>query len=182
MFADNGYDATSLDLIAAESGLTKATLYYHFSSKETIYAAVVTRYLAEAKERLEEIVNSGGSTEQILEQIIEAMLEDTLSPSKRYIHYQERVRVEPDIREVIREAQRAFEVRLTEVVKKAQDEGVVMEGDPRVLAMLLIGTVGRTAWWYRPEGRVGVDEFRRTLTRFMLDGLLRPQQERAADD
>ena len=173
MFAENGYDATSLDAIASESGLTKATLYYHFSSKETIYAAVVTRYLAEAKQQLDEIVHAGGTTEEILERIIAAMLDDTLSPSKRYIHYQERVRVEPEIRQVIRAAQREYEVRLAQVIQKAQEEGEVMEGDPRVLAMLLIGTVGRTAWWYRPDGRVGVDEFRDTLTRFMLDGVLR---------
>src|SRR5260370_14990506 len=36
LFADLGYDATSLQLIADEMGLTKAAVYYHFRAKSDI--------------------------------------------------------------------------------------------------------------------------------------------------
>jgi AcrR family transcriptional regulator len=36
LFADQGYDATSLQMIADEMGLTKAAVYYHFPAKVDI--------------------------------------------------------------------------------------------------------------------------------------------------
>ena len=37
LFAEKGYDATSVEEITATVGVAKGTLYYHFSSKEEIY-------------------------------------------------------------------------------------------------------------------------------------------------
>lgn len=41
-FADGGYAATSMDEIAAESGITKLIVYRHFESKADLYRAVLT--------------------------------------------------------------------------------------------------------------------------------------------
>jgi len=41
LFADQGYDATSLREIADRMGFTKAALYYHFQSKDDILKALV---------------------------------------------------------------------------------------------------------------------------------------------
>ena len=40
LFADQGYDKTSLREIAEQVGVTKAALYYHFPSKEEILVAL----------------------------------------------------------------------------------------------------------------------------------------------
>ena len=41
LFADKGYDATSIEEITAMVGVAKGTLYYHFSSKEEIFNFLV---------------------------------------------------------------------------------------------------------------------------------------------
>ena len=41
LFADKGYDATSIEEITATVRKTKGTLYYHFSSKEEIFNFLV---------------------------------------------------------------------------------------------------------------------------------------------
>ncbi len=41
LFADKGYDATSIEEITAAVGVAKGTLYYHFSSKEEIFKFLV---------------------------------------------------------------------------------------------------------------------------------------------
>jgi AcrR family transcriptional regulator len=56
LFADQGYDATSLREIAERLGVTKAALYYHFRSKDEILRALLEPMgdvLAEFTERLE---------------------------------------------------------------------------------------------------------------------------------
>ena len=41
LFAEKGYDATSIEDITATVGVAKGTLYYHFSSKEEIFEFLV---------------------------------------------------------------------------------------------------------------------------------------------
>ncbi|KGN40182.1 TetR/AcrR family transcriptional regulator [Knoellia aerolata] len=43
VFADRGYQETTMELIAAEAGITKPVIYDHFGSKENLLVAVVAR-------------------------------------------------------------------------------------------------------------------------------------------
>ncbi|HMG63559.1 MAG TPA: helix-turn-helix domain-containing protein, partial [Streptosporangiaceae bacterium] len=43
LFAERGLDATSIEEIAAQAGVSKPVVYEHFGSKEGIYAVVVDR-------------------------------------------------------------------------------------------------------------------------------------------
>jgi AcrR family transcriptional regulator len=47
LFAEQGYEQTSLREVAERLGVTKAALYYHFKSKEDIVAAFAEDYYAE---------------------------------------------------------------------------------------------------------------------------------------
>lgn len=172
VFADYGYDSASLDSIAANAGMTKGTLYYHFDSKEAIYSAVLVRFLGESHDRIVEIAQEDRPMAEIVEAIIDDQLDDTLRPEKRYIHYQEMLRVNDETRLIVREAQRRYEWALADILERGQKTGVVTDGDPRLLALILIGTIGRTARWYRPEGRIPVDEYRETMKRLLLHGYL----------
>ena len=42
LFAEKGYDGTSIEEITAEVGVAKGTLYYHFSSKEEIFNFLIS--------------------------------------------------------------------------------------------------------------------------------------------
>ena len=43
LFARNGFDATSMDSISKEVGINKATIYYHFESKNDIIISLFTK-------------------------------------------------------------------------------------------------------------------------------------------
>lgn len=47
LFAEKGYDGTSLREISERLGITKAAVYYHFRSKEEILASLVEDFLAQ---------------------------------------------------------------------------------------------------------------------------------------
>ena len=62
VFTDKGFQATSMDDIAAAAGVTKPVLYQHFESKETLYVEVLD-LLAEAMIlEVREIGEQGGTT------------------------------------------------------------------------------------------------------------------------
>jgi len=50
LFAEQGYDKTSLREIAERLDVTKAALYYHFKSKEDIVASLVADYFTQIDE------------------------------------------------------------------------------------------------------------------------------------
>ncbi|HEX6468927.1 MAG TPA: helix-turn-helix domain-containing protein [Streptosporangiaceae bacterium] len=50
LFAEHGYDKTSLREIAERLGVTKAALYYHFKSKEDIVASLFEDVLLDIEE------------------------------------------------------------------------------------------------------------------------------------
>src|SRR3954463_1620848 len=73
LFAEKGFDATSIEEIAARAGVTKPVVYEHFGGKEGLYAVVVDREM----ERLLDGVTgalSGGSARELLEQAATAFL------------------------------------------------------------------------------------------------------------
>ena len=41
LFLSNGYSSTSMDAVAAEAGVSKLTVYSHFTDKETLFSAAV---------------------------------------------------------------------------------------------------------------------------------------------
>src|SRR5262252_10365176 len=53
LFAEQGYEKTSLREIAERLGVTKAALYYHFKSKEDIVHSFTDDYFAEIDDLLE---------------------------------------------------------------------------------------------------------------------------------
>ncbi|MFA5677349.1 MAG: TetR/AcrR family transcriptional regulator [Pseudomonas sp.] len=48
LFLSNGYEGTSMDAIATEAGVSKLTVYSHYTDKETLYAAAI-RAVCEAQ-------------------------------------------------------------------------------------------------------------------------------------
>src|SRR5688500_8991166 len=55
-FAHYGLGKTTMNDIASDIGMSKASLYYYFTDKETIFAAVVGRDMAEFVTAIEQII------------------------------------------------------------------------------------------------------------------------------
>jgi AcrR family transcriptional regulator len=74
LFAERGYDATSLQMIADEMGLTKAAVYYHFRAKNEILLAAMRPGLLRLQTLLDEAAAIRGRRARI-EHIVNGMVE-----------------------------------------------------------------------------------------------------------
>ncbi len=74
LFAERGYDATSVEEIAARAKVSKPVVYEHFGGKEGLYAVVVDREVRAMIERLSTALTSGHPRE-LLEQAAIALLD-----------------------------------------------------------------------------------------------------------
>ncbi len=78
LFAERGYDATSLRAITAEAGVNLAAVNYHFSSKETLLQALFTRRFAALNQQrlalLKTYESEAGRNPIPLEKLVRALL------------------------------------------------------------------------------------------------------------
>lgn len=65
-FLANGYEGTSMSLIAREAGVSKGTLYVYFSNKEALFAAVTERQCHTQGGTAFEVLNEDGPACEIL--------------------------------------------------------------------------------------------------------------------
>ncbi len=72
LFADRGFEATSVREIVEAAGVAKPTLYYHFQSKEGLASALLTVPLTNLVDTLRHIVKTVKDPIECLEQVIEA--------------------------------------------------------------------------------------------------------------
>lgn len=52
LFAERGYDGTSIEVVLAESGVSRGSLYHHFPGKDALFWAVLEGVLADAGQRI----------------------------------------------------------------------------------------------------------------------------------
>jgi AcrR family transcriptional regulator len=67
-FSDKGLDGSRVDRIAEASGVNKAMIYYHFSSKEGLYRAVLEELLGQLGAFLERASGEAGDLDEFLVQ------------------------------------------------------------------------------------------------------------------
>ncbi len=74
LFAEKGFDATSIEEIAQRATVSKPVVYEHFGGKEGIYAVVVDREIQNLTGALTAALESGGHPQVLLERTALALL------------------------------------------------------------------------------------------------------------
>jgi len=65
VFAQHGYEATSVEEIAERAGISKPIVYEHFGGKEGLYAVIVDREVEHIVGRIVEAISSGSPRERL---------------------------------------------------------------------------------------------------------------------
>jgi len=74
LFAEKGFDATSIEEIAARAKVSKPVVYEHFGGKEGLYAVVVDREMSDLLNRLTAVLSAGQHPRELAEQAALALL------------------------------------------------------------------------------------------------------------
>jgi TetR/AcrR family transcriptional regulator len=142
LFGDHGYDAVSMHAIAARAGVSKANIFHHFSSKESLYLAVLRNACQESAERLHEL---GAETERF-ERRLSSYADTMLSSMLEHGQVQRLI-----LRELLTDgehrgqefAEKVFGenfARLVAILRNGQTRGELRADlDPAMVATLLIG-------------------------------------------
>src|SRR6266540_263444 len=68
LFAEKGFDGTSIEEIASRAKVSKPVVYEHFGGKEGLYAVVVDREMSDLLNRLTQVLSAGQHPREMVEQ------------------------------------------------------------------------------------------------------------------
>ncbi len=175
VFSRRGIDRARMTDVGDEAGLSKATLYLYFKSKDALVGAIVRRLFERELRSFQELEVSDVSTREVLVDFGERIVEDLhrmrpLLPLL-YEFYAMGLR-KPAVRDVLGEFVRHFVDLLVPVIRRGVDRGELRPVDPErtavALGAILEGTL--LLWAYAPD-RVELEEQIRFDVLALLDGL-----------
>lgn len=164
LFVQEGFDRTTVRMLAQEMGIKSGSLFHHFRDKQEILAAVIEEgtqnALVIAKAALEECDNSA---EARLQAMARAHLETLLTDRNAHVValYEWR-RLDPEARDHLSHLRDAYEALWEAVIDAALAEGLI-HGDRFLVARFVMGALNWTVRWYDPAGPRSPDDLAHEL-------------------
>jgi len=170
VFFAQGYEGAKLEDIAREAGIVKGSLYHYFESKEHLYERLLEQIV-----ELVDVEVAAGSDRPPAERLAELVRSEVRlvanNPVEIGIIGRHLVHMEGEIGEWARGFRQNFVERVREIIEQGQLEGAFRRGDAATMSAFILGSITVLAEWYRPEGRLGVEEIADEMTAFVLDGV-----------
>lgn len=146
LIVEQGYDALTMEALAARVGISRQTLYHHFASREEITLRAILTLMGQGIEAIESFDPSLPAVER-LRGIVRWMLESRFQPAVAALvkvrHSLMSVKSHPDY-------QRAFAQRaaaLAQIVEAAQAAGDLRADLPsRLIVQMLLGLVSDASY------------------------------------
>lgn len=151
LFAQGGFEATSMRDIAGGAGMLAGSLYHHFASKNDLIAAVYEAGVAEIARAVDEAVAGHAAPWPRLEAACVAHLEALLSSTAHAaVMTAELRRLETRLRRRLVVLRDGYERRFVSLVA---DLPLADDSDRTLWRLQLLGALNWTPTWYRPSGR-----------------------------
>jgi AcrR family transcriptional regulator len=187
LFQQRGYDATSMNDVAAALKLSKGGLYHHFQSKDEILFEIMNHAMEITEERVLAPVRGIADPQDRLRALIRLHIETVLSPRDREITVMlhENHPLPPALRKRINHRKKEYvhfvESLIADVQKEAQKQAQKATQrttpekspvSPRAAAFALLGMINWIYQWYKPEGDLQTHNLIPQFTALVFAGIL----------
>lgn len=174
LFGKQGYDATTIDDIARDIGLTKGCIYYYFLSKEDIFYQIRTTAIRAAIDRLKVISSHNHSPDLTLHAVITDLITHTIvDPLERYANILHNPpSLSPERRRDIRNLQREYERYVIEIIQEGINTGIFVRCEPKLVAFTILRGALGVAYWYRMDKPWNIDFVANNVANLFVRSLL----------
>ncbi|WP_172192078.1 TetR/AcrR family transcriptional regulator [Actinomyces faecalis] len=168
LFAEKGFDGTSIEEVASRAKVSKPVVYEHFGGKEGLYAVIVDRELSMISATITAALSSPAPPSAVVERAALALLtyiEDSPDGFRLLSSSTDR-------------AAGTYSTLLADVA--IQVSGILAEQfsahdlDPRtapLYAQMLVGIVSSPAWWWLENQRMSKEEVAAHMVNLAWNGL-----------
>jgi AcrR family transcriptional regulator len=175
LFQQQGYDATSMNDVAAALKLSKGGLYHHFQSKDEILYNIMSHAMDITEERVINVVRRIEGVEERLRTLIRLHIEVVLSEEDREITVMlhENHPLPLALRRKINGRKKDYVHFVENLVADVQRQrNSTSQVTPRAAAFALVGMINWIYQWYRPGGSLTGEALVRQYTDIFFRGVL----------
>lgn len=160
VFAERGFQATSMQDLVEATGLAAGGLYHYIGSKQDLLFAIFEELMDPLLEEARVIEERAGEPAEQLRVLLRVWLEHIERHQDHMLVFaQERHVVEREPQwEQVRASRDAFEAILERILARVRASGSAATDDARVTLLALLGMVNYTPQWFRPGGRLTAQE------------------------
>ena len=172
LFHRKGYFATSISEIAAQCGIQKASIYYHYPSKENILFHIQQVTMAELTAYLRGNLEGFTDVEERMRVAVRSHVRFHLNRQKEtFIANTELRGLTPEHYREIVDKRDAYEQIFQGIIRAGCEADVFATADVRILSYAILTLCNAGAIWFKPQGRMAVDAIADIYEKFVLHGL-----------
>lgn len=164
-FGSRGYDATSLDSLAADLGVRKQTILYYCGSKEALLDAAIDRAAGELSAALEQALAGAGDGWERVEAIVRSVFRLAARRPELLGLLREVSRLGPPAATRLTAALGPLIARATLFFEVEMEAGTMRRHDPRLLLLAAYSTVIGVATEVEVLRALGYEPTARSLVR-----------------
>lgn len=169
LFYARGFNATTLDDIAAELGVTKPFIYTHFRSKVDLLAALCKPTIEMSLAAVQQGSAMPGTVTERLFHAVAAFTKVVLQRQPNIaIYFREEKNLSKAALDEINGLRKRFDRVLSELVEEGVAAGEFTVPDVRLTALAIGGMISWAYTWHRPQGRLTLDEMGTRMARLAL--------------
>ncbi len=176
--SERGYQATTLDDIAAAANISRRTFYSYFASKDDllrhIYREVITTQMTAAKRIAGEDVPAPEKLRRLIRQQVSALTANT--PLLR-VFFTEIVNLPGALSRSVAQANRTYSKIVERVIAEGVRTGQLIPLQPQRFSYLVLGMCNWMYRWYQPGGEWTPDVIAEEIIHVLEGGYLRREEE-----
>lgn len=173
MFAMYGYHAAPLRDIARKAGIQAASIYHHYPSKQALLMEIMESHMLRLNYALEQIMQQYDEPLQQLREAIASHIRLHTSYKEEFFIIDTEIRaLEGENRTTILGLRDHYEHLLQEILRDGVEQGIFRRGDVKVESYAIIAMCTAVASWFRPDGRLSVQQVVEMYREMIVPGLL----------
>jgi AcrR family transcriptional regulator len=181
-FYERSFAGARMDDIARRAGLSKATIYLYFDSKEALFVALIESLGLPRVQQIERLLAGAQSIDQALEQLAELapiIVRHSDMPRLMKVIVGDSQQFPDIVRDYRQKLIERILASMVQMLERAQASGEVALVDPALTTRLLVAPIVMSALWQAvfggdAEAEVDLETLFAMHARFML-AALRPQ-------
>jgi len=176
LFAERGYDRTSVQEIVEAAGVTKGALYHYFGSKDDLLSEIYGRVLRLQTERLDAIASQDVPVaRRLAEAAADVVVTSIENLDDTKIFFRSMHQLSADKQKAVRAERRRYHERFRELVEEGQRDGHFRpELRPDLVVDFFFGSVHHLGTWYRADGPLTAEQVAADFSDLLLHSVRRP--------
>jgi len=177
LFAERGYDGTTLQDIADAIGITRPGLYNYISSKEQLLAALVRDVSENTAHIVREVrLRTDLSSVEKLRTVVRALvLQRAGAPERFRVLDRTEAALPEEVAALHLKARREVLAEMRTIIEEGVSRGEFRPRDERLAALSVIGMCNWVAWWFHPGSNHPAEPISDELAQNAVDMLSYPE-------